>query len=121
MKTHINFVCAVLLACMFVPLDSRANEGGVPVGSATEAKSGRAAPFGYSSSAVPDRIITIVAGKTRSIHVKRLETVRIVDGSRSVTWTFDTLGVLPIPLANILPDASKVMIGGLKNQLQHRG
>ncbi len=109
MKTHINFVCAVLLACMFVPLDSRANEG-VPVGSATEAKSGRAAPFGYSSSAVPDRIITIVAGKTRSIHVKRLETVRIVDGSRSVTWTFDTLGVLPIPLANILPDASKVMI-----------
>lgn len=110
MKTHINFVFAALIACMFVPLDSWANEGGAPAGSATEAKTGRAAPFGYSSNAAPDRVITIVAGKTRSIHVKRLETVRIVDGPRSVTWTFDTLGLLPIPLANILPDASKVMI-----------
>lgn len=110
MKTHINFVSAVLLACMFVPLDSRANEGDIPAGSAAEAKTGRAAPFGYAANAAPDRVITIVAGKTRSIHVTRLETVRIVDGSRSVTWTFDTLGVAPIPLANILADASKVMI-----------
>ena len=110
MKTHINFVYAVLLACMFVPLDSRANEGAVPTGSATEAKTGLAAPFGYSSNAAPDRVITIVAGKTRSIHVERLETIRIVDGPRSVTWTFDTLGVPRIPLENILPDASKVTI-----------
>lgn len=110
MKTHINFVCAVLVACIFVSLDSRANEGGVPAGSATEVKTARGAPFGYSSNAAPDRVITIVAGKTRSIHVKRLETVRIVDGPRSVTWTFDTFGLPQIPLASILLNATHVTI-----------
>jgi len=110
MKTHINFLSAVLLACMFIPLDSRANEGDIPARSAAEAKTGRAAPFGYAANAAPDRVITIVAGKTRSIHVKRLETIRIVDGPRSVTWTFDTLGLLPISLANILPNATNVTI-----------
>lgn len=110
MKTHINFLSAVLLACMFIPLGSRANEGGMPSESAAEAKTGRAAPFGYSSNAAPDRVITIVEGKTRSIHVKRLETVRIVDGPRNLTWTFDTLGLSPISLANILPNATNVTI-----------
>ncbi|MGI4843726.1 MAG: CzcE family metal-binding protein [Janthinobacterium lividum] len=110
MKTHINFLSAVLLACMFIPLDSQASEGGIPARSVAEAKTGRAAPFGYAANAAPDRVITIVEGKTRSIHVKRLETVRIVDGSRSVTWTFDTLGVTPISLANILPNATNVTI-----------
>jgi len=110
MKTHIKSVFAVLLACVLMPFGAQANAGQVPAEIATEAKPGREAPFGYSSNTAPERVITVVPGKPRSIQVKRLETVRIVDGPRSVTWTFDTLGVPVIPLADILPDATKVMI-----------
>lgn len=108
MKIHNNLVLGALFACVLVPFDSNANEQ--QLSAEIAAKRGRDTPFGYSSSAAPERVILVVAGKTRSILVKRLETVRIVDGSRSVTWTFDTLGLPLLALPDILPGATKVVI-----------
>lgn len=110
MKTHIKTVFAALLACVLVPSGAQANAGQVPIEITTKAKTGMDAPFGYPSIGVPERVITVMPGKPRSIYVKRLETVQIVDGPRSVTWTFDTLGMPNIPLADILPNATNVMI-----------
>ena len=117
MKTHINTVFAALLACVLVPLGAQANSGQVTAEIATKAKTGMDVPFGYPSNGAPERVITVMPGKPRSIHVERLETVRIVDGPRSVTWTFDTLGMPNIPLADILPNATKVMIYVKENSM----
>lgn len=67
-------------------------------------------PHGYPSTGTPDRVIEVVAGKTKSLRVQRLETLRIVDGPRDVTWTFDTLHLPVIPLNAILPGAASVKI-----------
>ena len=96
---------------------SQANSGQVTAKIATKAKTGMDVPFGYPSNGVPERVITVMPGKPRSIHVERLETVRIVDGPRSVTWTFDTLGMPNFPLADILPNATKVMIYVKENSM----
>lgn len=39
------------------------------------------------------------------MNVTRLETVKINVGGKTVTWTFDTLGSAPFPLARIIPGA----------------
>jgi len=117
MNTYINTVFAALLACVLMPLGAQANTGQVPAEIATKAKTGMDAPFGYPSNGAPERVITVMPGKPRSIHVDRLETVRIVDGPRSVTWTFDTLGMPNFPLAAILPNATKVMIYVKENSM----
>ena len=117
MKTYINYVFAALLACVLVPFGAVANAGQVPAEITAKAKTGIVAPFGYPSNGAPERVITVMPGKPRPIHVERLETVRIVDGPRSVTWTFDTLGMPNIPLADILPNATKVMIYVKENSM----
>ena len=110
MKIKLNAVCAAIVVSIFVPSVSCASEMPVPQAAAAQRSKGLEAPFGYATKAAPDRVIEVVAGKTKAINVTRLETVRIVDGPRSVTWTFDTLGVPLIPLAAILPNATKVLI-----------
>lgn len=75
-----------------------------------EQKAQTGTPFGYASNAAPDRVVTIVRGKTKYLNVKRLETLRITDGVSTVTWTFDTLGLPIFPLAEILPGASGVTV-----------
>ena len=67
------------------------------------------APYGYSSSANAARVIN-VDSDTRHVNVTRLETVKINAGGKSVTWTFDTLGSTPFPLARVIPGAEGVTV-----------
>lgn len=64
-------------------------------------------PHGHAAPmhAVPDRVVMIMAGKSANIAVKRLETIRITDGTKTVTWTFDTVGTASIALDKIFPGA----------------
>lgn len=117
MNTHSNFLIAALLVSVSIPIDSHANAGQVSEKIAAEAQTGQGAPSGYLSKVAPERVVTVVPGKTKSILVKRLETVRIVDGPRSVNWTFDTLGLPRIPLTEILPAATKVIIYVEENEM----
>lgn len=80
-------------------LDEKANRGH-PI----------AAPFGYATNVAPERVITVVRGKTKHINVTRLETVRIIDGDSSVTWTFDTLGLPSFSLEKILPGSTGITV-----------
>lgn len=67
-------------------------------------------PFGYETIAPPERIVKIVPGKTRSIKVTRLEAIMITDGTVSVTWMFDTLGLPSFPLARLHPSWTGIAI-----------
>lgn len=113
MKPNLSYVLALSLfvfASGTTPLAAQTMPAHTHANSQVPAKIGLEAPFGYPSAGTPERVLEVVAGKTKSLRVQRLETVRIVDGERSVTWTFDTLGLPMIPLSTLLPGAADIKI-----------
>jgi hypothetical protein len=64
------------------------------------------ARFGHATNKPTDMVLRIEPGMAKNFRVKRFETFRITDGTKSVTWTFDTVGTPAIPLASIFPGAS---------------
>jgi len=67
------------------------------------------APYGYATSSAAARVVNMDSG-TKYLNVTRLETIRINVGSKSVTWTFDTLGTASFPLAKVIPGAEGVTV-----------
>lgn len=113
MKPNLSYVFALsffVFASTSAPLAAQAMPAAKDGNSQVQPRVGHEAPHGYESAGTPDRAIKLGTGKTRSVRVHRLETVRIVDGERSITWTFDTLGLPLIPLSKLLPGAADITI-----------
>ncbi|MBZ2209796.1 CzcE family metal-binding protein [Massilia soli] len=116
MKTT-SIAALSFLACLSISQTaahaSERNDRGAPTNQADERANRQhpiAAPFGYATNATPERVITVVRGKTRHINVTRLESVRIIDGDSSVTWMFDTLGLPSFSLEKILPGSTGITV-----------
>lgn len=113
MKRNRSYVIALsifVFASGSAPLVAQTLPTGTQGDSQSPAKIGLEAPYGYQSAGAPDRVVEVVAGKTKSLRVQRLETVRFIAGERSITWTFDTLHLPSIPLSKILPGAEDIII-----------
>jgi hypothetical protein len=67
------------------------------------------APYGYASTGTPERMVDLGDGR-KYLNVTRLETIQINKDGNSVTWTFDTLGLSPFSLANVIPWAPGVTV-----------
>lgn len=113
MKPNLSYVLALsffVLASGSTPLVAQTMATDTQANLQVPPKIGLEAPYGYPSAGTPERVLKVVTGKTRSLRVQRLETVRIVEGERSITWTFDTLGLPLIPLSKLLPGAADITI-----------
>lgn len=119
MKTNIAQIILVAALGFAVTGTSYAHEDYSEGGSAhwlshiSETKSqptaNQLAPYGYATSGPAARVVTIDSS-TKYLNVTRLETIRIDVGSKSVTWTFDTLGTASFPLAKVIPGAEGVTV-----------
>jgi hypothetical protein len=67
------------------------------------------APFGYAATKNADREVSLPSGG-KYLNVTRLETIKINVGSKSVVWTFDTLGTAAFPLSKIVPGADGITV-----------
>lgn len=105
----------MLIAALIISSTALAAEPSLPTPSAKETIGNNGSrgnsPLGYLAAPnAAAKEITILAGKTRHIRVERLETYRIVDGSSTLLWTFDTFGLASFPLSKILPGSSNVIV-----------
>lgn len=115
MKSSFIASHCMLIAALIITSTALAAETRLPTSAKTETKGDNEirgnSPLGYVAGAsAAAKEITIVAGRTRHIRVERLETYRIVDGSSTLLWTFDTFGLPSFPLSKILPGSSNVVV-----------
>lgn len=73
------------------------------------ALAGQRDPYGYASTGIPERTVDLSGGK-KYLNVTRLETIQINKDGKSVTWTFDTLGLPSFSLARVIPWAPGVTV-----------
>lgn len=110
----IRGLSAVAIALTFTSA-ALANEENVYLAQADSVKAARAAnaPLGVSAQGMQaDRVVKINA-KTKYVNVIRGTVVSIVNGDKTFTWKYDTLGTPRIELAKIAPadfGAGKVMV-----------
>lgn len=75
----------------------------------SQATAQQIAHYGYATSGAAARTVNVDSG-TRHLNVTRGEIVQINVGGKTVTWTFDTLGTAPFPLAKVIPGAEGVTV-----------
>lgn len=113
-RNIIRGLSAVAIAVTFAS-GAFANEENVYLAQADSVKVTRAAnaPLGVSAQGAPaDRVVKINA-KTKYVNVIRGTVVSIVNGDKTFTWKYDTLGTPKIELVKIAPadfGAGKVMV-----------
>lgn len=78
----------------------------VPAGEPT---ANQLARYGYKTPGPVDRVVN-VDGTTKYLNVTQLETVQINVNGKSVTWMFDTLGITPFSLSQVIPGTDGVMV-----------
>lgn len=77
--------------------------------SAAQPSERQLAPYGYETSAVPERTI-VIDRDTRHVNVVQLEAVAIRVGDKAVNWTFDAYPRRSFPLSRIVPDIDGVTV-----------
>ena len=108
-----NFIKLVILAALGVSgvtaVYAEPDYSPSPAVSSSQPTANQQAAFGYPSSGVPSRVITIDSG-TKHINVVQQENVQIDLAGKRVVWNFDTLGTQSFPLSKIIPGADNVTV-----------
>lgn len=116
MKNLFSFLVFAVPAALITPsmaheTPNNEPESLAPTKALSDSKAFGETPFGYATPGSSNLTkIIIEAGKTNHIRVVRLESYRIINGTRTLDWTFDTLGLPSFPLSKIFSNSPNVMV-----------